>query len=63
MQSPRLPDTSASTPVSNGTTAPPKMAMLMIPDPSAARPPSPSQARLKMVGNMIEFISPTASRL
>ena len=41
----------------------PKIAMLMIPDPSAARAPSRSQARLKMVGNMIEFIRPMPSRL
>ena len=35
----------------------------MMPEPSAARGPSFSQARLKMVGNMIEFIRPIASRL
>ena len=35
----------------------------MIPDPSAARLPSRSQASEKIVGNMIEFISPIASRL
>ena len=35
----------------------------MIPDPSAACLPSPSQARVKIVGNMIEFIRPMASRL
>ena len=34
-----------------------------MPEPSAARAPSPSLARLKMVGNMIEFIRPMASRL
>src|SRR3546814_20420875 len=33
----------------------------MMPEPSAARGPSFSQARLKIVGNMIEFIRPTAS--
>ncbi len=30
------------------------------PEPWGVREPSPSSARLKMVGNMIEFISPTA---
>ena len=59
----RLPLVSATTPNSSGTTAPPKIATLMIPDPSAARGPSFSQARLKMVGNMIEFIRPQASRV
>ena len=37
------------------------MATQMIPDPSAARGPSPSQASVKIVGNMIELNSPTAS--
>ena len=54
---------SASAPVASGTTAPPKIATLMIPEPSAARGPSPSQASVKIVGNMIEFIRPMASRL
>ena len=33
----------------------------MMPDPSAARRPSPSQARVKIVGNMIELARPIAS--
>ena len=42
-------------------TAPPTIAVAITPDPSAARCPSPSLASVKMVGNMIEFISPIAS--
>ena len=49
--------------MASGTTAPPKIATLMIPEPSAARLPNRSQASEKMVGNMIEFINPIASRL
>ena len=59
----RLPLLSAMKPVSSGTTAPPNMAMLIKPDPSEARASSFSQARLKIVGNMIEFIKPIASKL
>src|SRR5450755_1309243 len=44
-----------------GTTAPPTMATQMIPEPSAARGPNPSLAREKIVGNMMELNSPTAS--
>ena len=35
--------------------------MAITPDPSAARLPSPSLASEKIVGNMIELVSPIAS--
>jgi hypothetical protein len=41
--------------------APPTIAMQMIPEPSAARGPNPSQASEKMVGNMMELNNPMAS--
>jgi len=47
-------------PVIGGTIAPPTMAMHMIPDPSAARLSSPSDASEKMVGNMTELNKPIA---
>jgi hypothetical protein len=37
------------------------MATQMMPEPSAARAPKPSQASEKMVGNMIELNNPIAS--
>ncbi len=48
---------------SGATCAPPQIATLMIPEPSAARSPSFSHASVKIVGNMIEFISPTANNV
>ena len=59
----RLPLRSAITPVNSGMIAPPEIATFKMPEPSAARSPSPSLARVKMVGNMMEFIRPIASRL
>src|SRR5580658_2862499 len=52
---------STATPVSLGTTAPPTIATQMMPEPSAARGPSPSLASEKIVGNMIELKSPIAN--
>lgn len=51
---------SARTPHSGGITAPPTMAVAITPEPSAERLPSPSLARLKIVGNMMELTRPTA---
>src|SRR5580658_10706700 len=52
---------STATPVSLGTTAPPTIATQMMPEPSAARGPRPSEASEKIVGNMIELNNPIAS--
>lgn len=48
-------------PVNGGMIAPPTMATQISPEPSAARRPRPSLARLKIVGNWMAFISPMAS--
>jgi len=41
--------------------APPTIATQIIAEPSAARGPKPSQAKAKMVGNMMEMNRPIAS--
>src|SRR6185369_6721698 len=55
------PVRSAVRPSKSGTMAPPTIAVAMMPEPSAARAPSPSLASEKIVGNMIELQSPIAS--
>src|SRR5579862_4002206 len=52
---------STASPVSLGTTAPPTIATQMMPEPSAARGPSPSLASENIVGNMMELNRPMAS--
>ena len=51
---------SAVAPVITGTIAPPTMAVQRRPEACGACSSSPSTARLKMVGNMMELNRPTA---
>src|SRR3569833_1448614 len=47
-------------PLTSGIMAPPTMAMHKMPEPFGAASPSPSTARAKIVGNMMELQRPIA---
>ena len=57
------PMATASQPKSGGITAPPKLPMLMMPEPSLVSDPSSAMPRAKMVGYMMELARPHRIRL
>src|SRR5215469_18098793 len=60
MSAVRRVNRSATWPVNGGITAPPTIAIAMMPEAEAERGPKPSDASEKMVGNMIELQRPIA---